>query len=467
MHTITHANDVLAQFVVNSHARSFTDEALGKAAYCILDSVGLALIARGDPAVVAVNSLLGHPPVAEGPNRAGTVWTTGTTAAASQAVFANGCAVHAQFHDDTGFSSWAHPGSLVTPVAITLAEALDASIHDALVATVVGYSVMEWLGGHDVVARALIARGLRTSPIIGSVGAAAAAAYLLGADVRRASSALSIAVAMAGGVLEPVRVGSDEWRVQNGNAARQGLLAADLAMAGIEGSAGALMGDCGFLRALAGLDETPDGWAVAPSGNEILAIVAKPWAALGDNMPAAAAAKVLFDRGVDVTKIAGVVVEIWDKFASYPGTSFRGPFVTDSQAVASLPFNVAAMLIHGDLEYGIVQTARDDARIMELVSRIDVVPRHDLDAYSARVSVRLEDGHTEVAQGSDYDIRAFHHDAQYATNLFAGRMSRVFGTEDDAARVFCHALLARGGAIRPLIRDLRRLSGKHCHEGPT
>src|SRR6202043_2602447 len=108
----------------------------------------------------------------------------------------------------------------------------------------------------------------------------------LGLDPAKATHAVAIAACTTGGTLEPVRCGSDEWRVQNGRAAHGGLVAAELAARGVQGAPDALEGPKGLLRSLAGLDRTPDEWLGAPASETMLGIMAKPFATLGDNMSA-------------------------------------------------------------------------------------------------------------------------------------------------------------------------------------
>src|SRR5690606_41922059 len=99
---------------------------------------------------------------------------------------------------------------------------------------------------------------------LGTIGAAAGSAALLGLDAAGAGSAVSIAASTTGGTLEPVRAGADEWRVQNGRAAQGGLIAACLARDGVIGAPLALDGPKGFLATVAGIDATPEVWSLPP-----------------------------------------------------------------------------------------------------------------------------------------------------------------------------------------------------------
>src|ERR1700728_3090538 len=202
----------LGTFVATTTAGELAPEVGVKAAICLLDSIGLALAAREEPTAVAARAMTTR--IAPGP-RTARIWADGQHAPLSEAVLANGIAVHAHFQDDTDHDSWTHPGSLISPVAISLGETLDAPLRVVLTALTVGYSTLKWLGAGEAVARGLIGRGVRTSPTFGTIGAAAAGAVLLGLDAMRATNAIAIASCTTGGTLEPVRCGSDEWRVQN------------------------------------------------------------------------------------------------------------------------------------------------------------------------------------------------------------------------------------------------------------
>jgi 2-methylcitrate dehydratase PrpD len=250
----TGATRRLGEFVASCATRDIEAPVFEKAAVCLLDGLGLALIAREEPTSAAMRALA--VPV----NGAGTarIWADGTRTVVSDAVAANAVAVHAHFHDDTDYSSWTHPGSLIISTAVSLGEALDAQLERVLRGIVAGYGALVWLGADERVALSLIGRGIRTSPTLGTIGAAATAAAILGLEPNAAANAIGIASSITGGVLEPVRVGSDEWRVQNAHAARGGVLAAQLAERGVVGAASGLEGPKGLAKAMAGLDTVPE-----------------------------------------------------------------------------------------------------------------------------------------------------------------------------------------------------------------
>jgi 2-methylcitrate dehydratase PrpD len=392
--------------------------------------------------------------VPEGP-RTARVWADGNRAPLSEAVTANAVAVHAHFHDDSDHASWSHPGSLIVPVAGSVGEAEASPLETVLRAIVAGYATLEWLGADEVVARALIGRGIRTSPTLGTVGAAATAAVGLGLDVPQATNAVAIATSITGGVLEPVRCGSDEWRVQNAQAARGGLLAAQLAGQGVLGAPDGLEGPKGLLRALAGLDETPPRWREDPRHDAILDAMAKPFATLGDNMPPSLTAKLIHDAGIDLGQIRSITVRMWRPYTEYPGTNFKGPYERPVQTQASTAFAVAAMLAYGELEYDVALARRQDPNILRLVERTTIEP-HDGTHLEATVAVEFADG-SRVERRSDESPRNLvFQDPPTATGGLESRLSRCgfpAGTGEAIARTVFDAAAGQTGLTMSELLD--------------
>ena len=392
------------------------------AAIRLLDAIGLAIVARDERTFRAMRALVA--PLAQGPAVA-RIWTDGTPASVSEAVTANAIAVHAQFHDDCDMASWTHPGSLIVPAAVGAGEATKASLDRVLRAVAAGYATIAWLGAKERVARALIERGIRTSPTLGTIAAAAASAVALGLDETQATHAIGMATSITGGVLEPVRAGSDEWRVQNAHAARGGLLAAQLAQRGVLGAAAGLEGPKGFARSLAGLADTPLEWREPPRLEAIFEAWAKPWATLGDNVAAVAAARLLYEQKVNIAGVRRIGVRIWRHFAEYPGTSYRGPYERTTQALASTAFAVAAMLTYGRLDYALSLDHRDDPRILRLVERITVEPEADGTPYDATVEIELADGSTVRRTARESPRTLLFHDRKTAVDVLDTRLSQA------------------------------------------
>jgi 2-methylcitrate dehydratase PrpD len=413
------ATERLGAFVARSVNEPLAPKVAERAAACLLDVMALALMAREERTFKAMRAAV--TPVARGEGTA-RIWADGTVAVLSEAVTANALGAHAHFHDDSDHPSWSHPGSLIVPLAVSLGEATDAPLDHVLRSIAAGYATLQWMGADEKVARPLIARGIRTTPTLGTIGAAATAAVGLKLDHAQAINAMAMSACITGGILKPVRSGSDEWRAHAAQAARGGLLAAQLARGGVLGAPDALEGPKGFLRALAGLEEAPARWSRDPDAAAILDAIAKPWAALGDNCPAVAAAQ-LARRGIDPAQIKRVTVRIWRPYSEYPGTAFAGPFERTVQALASTTFCVAAMLAYGELEYDIPEQHRQDATILRLVRMTTIEPDDDGTHMDASVELELADGSRRKSAAKDVPQTIFFHDRATASELFERRLA--------------------------------------------
>ena len=415
------ATERLGAFVARSVSEPLAPKVAGRAAACLLDVIALALMAREERTFKAMRAAV--TPVIPGPGTA-RIWADGAVAVLSEAVAANALGAHAHFHVDSDHPSWSHPGSLIVPLAVSLGEASGAPLDDVLRSIVAGYATLEWMGADEKVARPLIARGIRTTPTLGTIGAAATASVGLKLDRAQAINAIATAACITGGILEPVRCGSDEWRAHASQAARGGLLAAQLAGGGVLGAPDALEGPKGFLRAFAGLEETPARWLSDPRPESILHAMAKPWAALGDNCPAVSAAALLRQDGLDPARIKRVTVRIWRPYSEYPGTAFAGPFERTVQALASTTFCVAAMLAHGELEYDIPEQHRQDEAILRLVRVTTIEPDDEGTHLDASVEVELADGTRRKRDAREAPANLIFHDRPMATSLFEQRLAR-------------------------------------------
>jgi 2-methylcitrate dehydratase PrpD len=162
------------------------------------------------------------------------------------AALLNGSLAQALEMDDKHGYSLARPGSTVVPAVLAVAEARGASLADAIDATVVGYEVMIRLG--FVAGDRFLARGYHTSSLIGSFGVAAAIGRLAGATAAQIGDALGICGTFASGIQESTRTGSTAKILHGGWGAHAGILAIDLAMAGISGPDSVFEGKFGFFE---------------------------------------------------------------------------------------------------------------------------------------------------------------------------------------------------------------------------
>ena len=163
-----------------------------------------------------------------------TVWgESKPTLRAADAALVNGTASHA-FELDDYHNAKLHPGAVVVPAAIAMAEKTRASGEQLLTAIAAGYEVMirSSLALNPSAARL---RGWHLTGICGPFGAAAACASLLHLDAEHSAWALGLAGTQGSGVWAFNADGTMSKRLHAGKAAHSGVLAAELAAIGFTG----------------------------------------------------------------------------------------------------------------------------------------------------------------------------------------------------------------------------------------
>jgi len=147
---------------------------------------------------------------------------------ALSAALVNGAAAHALDYDDVNMAMPGHPSVAILPALLALAELRRSSGHAVATAFVAGYETTCRIGaalqpGHYNL-------GFHSTGTIGSFGAAAACARLLGLDAETTAIALGIAGTQAAGLKS--QFGTMCKPFHAGKAAQCGLLAARLAARG-------------------------------------------------------------------------------------------------------------------------------------------------------------------------------------------------------------------------------------------
>lgn len=307
---------------------------------------------------------------------------------AADAAFANGTLFHARVQDDAHPAG--HVGVVVTPAALAVAEAADASGPDLLAAIVAGYEIALRIGRDH--AADLSARGFRTTPAYGVFGAAACAGRLLGLDGVRMTHALSLAANMAGGLREYSEAGSNEYPFQAGTAASNGIMAARLAAAGATSAPTALDGAAGFFRAYG---ETGRRYGTGITENlgksfEMMAVTYKPYPVCQFHRGIIRGCATLRAQ-VKGASLASLTVRMHPFEANFYGVRFTGPFTTFPQAFMSAPFCAALAWARGDATLaGLTDHGAGD--VLALVPRIAIVADTGRERYDPVILARLTDG---------------------------------------------------------------------------
>jgi 2-methylcitrate dehydratase PrpD len=268
-------------------------------------------------------------------------------AAVQEAAFANAVAGHGLVREDMHTGAVSHLGVVVLPAMLALAQSRRVSGNAFATACIIGYEVGAGIG------RALVTpaftRRWRPTGFTGPLAAAAAGARLLGLSSPAAASALALAANTASGLNEWPRDGGEEMFFHPGIAARNALMAVELAELGAYGSAGALDGEAGLFAATgADAASIPEIALFADDIAEIAAVFRKPLPVCNfAQTPTQAALRLTSEHPLTAAQIGQVRIRASEAAIHYPGCDSRGPFERVLQAKMSIPFCVASALIDG------------------------------------------------------------------------------------------------------------------------
>ena len=236
--------EAVARWIVDTRYSDIPDEAKRATAVASFDAMGCMLAGSVQPLGKIMSDYiedLGGSPQA-------TVVGSGQRTSAANAAFANGTFGHALDYDDRGMLS--HAASLLLATLMAVGEKLDASGKDILEATIIGREVGHALseGSHHI--------GFHKMAVFGRIGATVACAKLLRLDVKQIEMALGMAGSMASGV--SYNHGTMTKPLHAGLAARDGVIAAEMAARGWTAGDQILEHPAGFMASFCG--ESVDVW---------------------------------------------------------------------------------------------------------------------------------------------------------------------------------------------------------------
>lgn len=204
---------------------------------CIVDTVAVTLAGAGDPIARAI---------AAASTSSGSAVMIGTAATASppDSALVNGIAAHVLDFDDWLPAARIHPSAALTAAVLAAAQgqARPVSGQRLVAAYVAGFEVQARVGA--ALGRSHYEAGFHPTATIGVFGAAAAAAHISGASAVEMADALGLAATSAAGLR--AAFGTAGKSIQVGNAARNGVVAAQLARAGLSPLSIPVLDDRGF-----------------------------------------------------------------------------------------------------------------------------------------------------------------------------------------------------------------------------
>jgi 2-methylcitrate dehydratase PrpD len=205
---------------------SLPEDIVELAQQCLLDWLGVTIAGAGDQAARIVRDEV----MSQGGHPQASLIGRPQKVSSHQAALINGVASHALDYDDVNWSLEGHPSVAIIPGLLALAEHRGASGADFITAFLAGYETACRIG--KLVSPSHYKRGFHATSTIGSFGAAAACARLLGLDAEQTAIALGIAGTQAAGLKSMFGTMCKPFHA--GKAAQNGLLAASLAARGFD-----------------------------------------------------------------------------------------------------------------------------------------------------------------------------------------------------------------------------------------
>lgn len=316
---------------------------------------------------------------------------TGRDLALKEAVFLNGLNAHALDYDDGTNSGIIHLGSPVFSLLIPLAQRYGIRTEELLKAAVAGYEASYTMAvsiqpGHK-------ALGYHATGTCGTLGAALAAAYMLGFSAEERFQTFAAACVAASGMLKALDEGSELKPYNVAKTALLSLTALQLAKAGFRGSPDPL-GGRGFLKMMTGREDTALKPVLLNGSYAIMKSYTKPYASCRFTHPAVEAAIRLRGR-VPLEETVSIEVRTYGLAVSgHDHTEVAGSY----SAKMSIPYSVAAGFVFG--RAGLQEFTGEsisDERLRRLASAVCVSEDEALSAafpekQAAIVTIRTADG---------------------------------------------------------------------------
>lgn len=220
----------LARFVVETPYAQLPPEVVQRTKQYVLDGLGVSLGAADHPAVDALLAFAQE----MGGNPQATVIGRGTRLNAAYAALANGYLAHLLDYDDSYMppETILHGTAPVLPVVLALGEWKGLSGREAIAAFALGFEVAARISLG--LGRGVQEGGWHVTATMGTLGAAVAAAKMLGLDARRTAYSLGIAGTSASGIGE--MLGTMCKAYHPGKAAMHGVMAGLLVEKGLDSS---------------------------------------------------------------------------------------------------------------------------------------------------------------------------------------------------------------------------------------
>jgi len=297
------------------------------------------------------------------------------------AAFLNAVYAHGADMDDGNRKAMGHVAAHVMSAVFALAENLYVSGKDIIVAINAGYEVYNRVAA--AVQPGLVRRGFHSTGTAGILACGAAAAKLLGLDEKGIYNTISLAAIQSSGLLLITESGQSCKPINPANAARSGILAAQLAQRGIESSSYPLESSKGWFHAMSdSVDETEvmDGLGKTFT---ICESYLKPYPSCRHTHCGIEAAlnirqRLLKEYGkISFQNIKHITLNIYSNAIRVAGNVLVPQ--TDEESKFSIYYALAVALWRGHFDLTDLNVAEPEPELLEIIDRIVVVPDESME----------------------------------------------------------------------------------------
>lgn len=362
-------------------------------------------------------------------------WYDGRPLSVPGAAFANAVMANSLDFDDGHRLTKGHPGAIIIPAAVAVAQRVGATYRDLMTAVVVGYEV----GIRAGVLQHARRPQYHATGSWGAVGAAAAAAHLLGLDREQIRHALGLAE-YHGPISLIMRSVDDPQMTKDGIGwgAHVGVTSALLAQQGFTAVQPEFLVEGDF-------DTLGKTWSIED-------VYVKPYPCCRWAQSAIAAALRVRSEALDPAEIDRIQIRT---FEAASALSTRRPTTTE-EAQYNLIWPVAAAIRHGRYDVRDVLTGFDDPGVHDLADRVQVIVDPQLseefpDLRRAEVTVILRDGRCLQSGLMEADGEP---DGPRWRSVVAAKVSRYLGRELLAGDIDPPTGAVAGADLAALVGDL-------------
>ena len=359
---------------------------------------------------------------AAGVRNGATVLVTGAKVTRGGAAFANSEMMLAGGKWDT-FRMLTHPGTAVIPAALIAAESGSVSGRDFITGVVAGYEVMERMAADWI--PTVMARGFHAGPVFSIFGAAIAAAKIMRFDADQLHTVISLCTNLAGSNLE-------SRALREGAAVRNAMLAVALAKRGpIPGGEAVLEGRAGFYHAYAGNNAGDLSYSFVDERHtdlaRLTAALGSTWLFLetlyriysipGYNIAHVdVTAQLCAEHDIRYQEIDRIEAVVNWLETQYPSPAF--PTVREDTGGDPGRGSTRFYSAYGAVKRGfpLLPGTPDPPEVLELASRVTIIPSHRMTLFGPRVTVFTKDGRSFTRQATgrefmwdfDEEVRRIH-----------------------------------------------------------